>query len=326
MIEEENNAVQYSFALDENKIITHITKAKDSFSFYCCGCGQEVIAVKGEINAHHFRHKNVTCSYESYLHQTAKKAFYDVFNRHKQKTTPLPIHLHRSVECKSKKLNESVFEHCSSSEPVKYDLTSLFDSAELEAYDRTTGLRPDVLLSNSTNGHKCYIEIFVSHKSSQEKVNTNMPIIEFNITSDEDIRYILNGIYYECEKLEFINFSPKTRILEECDKNCNLQGESFYKWWLGDNGRMRQTVSTFSDLTEDDLKSENCWPVNIYSGEEYDLLVRFVRSADSQNAFYNCLKCSYSEGWHDGDVTCSIKGVVNYTAAQECLHYTGNHE
>lgn len=320
--------VQYGYALDNEGKLTHISKIvhKTNNSFVCIGCGQEMIAAIGQVNAHHFRHKNTTCSYETYLHEAAKLAFFELFHNCLIDKKALSITLDRKLICKSNKLKLSPFEDCSSIGLSKYNLMSLFTNADLEAHDKTTGLKPDILLTNTQSGHKCYVEIFVTHKCSDEKINTEIPILEFDIKSEIDIQYILNSEYAESEYLKLYNFNPKPKLEDHCHLHCSLKTEKFNKWWLGKNGRLRQEICSYSDCSEEDFKLGLCWPVSICTADEFEHLVNLVKSQDKTNEFYNCLKCSQSEGWNDGEVSCKVKGVVHYTMASECLHYTGNNE
>jgi hypothetical protein len=320
--------VQYGFALDNAGKLTHISDIDQNMnnSFVCSGCGQEMIAALGEVNAHHFRHKNTTCSYETYLHQAAKLAFFEMFYNCLNEEKTLSITLNRQLICKSNKLKLSPFADCSSIGLSKYNLVSLFTKAELETHDKATGFKPDVLLTNPQTGHKCYAEIFVTHKCPDEKINSGIPIIEFDIKSEIDIKYILNGEYAESEYLTFYNFNPKPKLEDSCHLHCSLKTEKFNKWWLGKNGRLRQEICSYSNCSEADFSLGSCWPLNVFTENEYELLVNLVRSQDKNNQFYNCLKCSHCEGWNDGEINCKVKGVVHYTMASECLHYTGNDE
>ena len=68
--------IQFHNATDtDDKIINinDVTRDNRAEHYFCIGCGKEMSAVLGEKREHHFRHKEDTCSWESYLHQLGKK-------------------------------------------------------------------------------------------------------------------------------------------------------------------------------------------------------------------------------------------------------------
>ncbi|KPV95717.1 hypothetical protein AN214_02285 [Pseudoalteromonas sp. P1-9] len=163
------SSAQYTYANDYSGVLTHISNAVKHRTYTCPGCCEEMIVVKGKVKEHHFRHNNATCSYESYLHNAAKNAFY---KRFKESIDPIALILERTIICKSKKKSflqdDSI--SCTSLTEAKYNIRSLFNEAFLELYDKKTGFTPDVMLSNSDNDSKCYIEIFVTHECSEDKI------------------------------------------------------------------------------------------------------------------------------------------------------------
>ena len=73
--------VNLNFALDEDKKVIYIKDAPKKQIYVCPSCGGEVIPVKGEIMAWHFRHKaESSCTNESVEHATAKKMLADVLS------------------------------------------------------------------------------------------------------------------------------------------------------------------------------------------------------------------------------------------------------
>lgn len=71
--------IKYSYCLDENKNLVHISSVTDenrhSRTFFCLECGQPMIAKIGKVKVPHFAHAaDTACDGESYLHKLATLA------------------------------------------------------------------------------------------------------------------------------------------------------------------------------------------------------------------------------------------------------------
>lgn len=73
-------SITYMFALGSINSLVHISDAEHNEQYECPSCKEKMVPAKGSTRAHHFRHGNATCSYETYLHNAAKNAFYNAFN------------------------------------------------------------------------------------------------------------------------------------------------------------------------------------------------------------------------------------------------------
>ena len=92
-------------------------------------------------------------------------------------------------------------------ELFSYDLTKKFKDIRLEKHDGV--FIPDLLLSTES-GEKLYVEIAVTHSSSQEKISSGAKIIELKIESEEDLAVIDSCCLSEENVIvEFINFDRK---------------------------------------------------------------------------------------------------------------------
>ena len=316
--------IQYAYAVDEQNNLVHISQASKKHIYKCCGCKELLSPVQGNKMVHHFRHAESACSHESYLHKTAKLAFSCVFQLNKRINKPLNIELEKVITCKSAKLRASGLRECKSTVTISYDLISLFTIAKVEAYDRETGLTPDILLLNEKTGHKCYIEIFVTHACSNEKLASDVPIIEFQIQNEEDIKSLLDGNYKPSEIISFFNFRPKPASVSECHKSCVLADSMFEKWWLGSNGRFRKKLLNYENVSIAEFSGNKLLPTNVSNEDRFVHLDLLLTNEDAKNEFYNCVKCKHSTSWVEGLVTCTLKGDIHYTKAKECKFYTGN--
>ena len=317
-------SVTYVFALDPTNTLIHICEAKRNVKYKCPGCKGKVVPVKGEVRADHFRHDNATCSYESYLHNAAKNAFYNGFNVAKDNAKPVRLQLTRQVICSTPKMmfikNRS---NCSSTIDANYNLTDLFDLAELEKYDDNTGLIPDVLLSNTDTNKQCYFEVCVTHACSQSKIDFGVTIIEIHVSCEEDVQFIkgLDFSVYD-PKLTLHNFNVTPLKKDMSAGPCPHGGDEFEVWTLSQSGRLNKSVRLFRDLSFDDLNSNNCWSTETDEKEKYELIKQVALSQDPKNIYPNCLKCTYSNSWSDGQVYCLVKSCqLSYGEAKRCKDY-----
>ncbi|PTP55205.1 hypothetical protein [Vibrio splendidus] len=321
----QSSPVQYAFALDENGILTHISKAQRIHSYTCPGCKNNLSPVLGEINAKHFRHSEECCSLETYLHKSAKEAFFRSYLKAINTATPIVLALERTVFCNGPRLRlmRDAASQCSKSVPARYDLTKFFDQVDLEKRDATTGLQPDVMLSDSSGTRRCYIEICVTHASTKEKIDTGIPILEFRIQSMDDIAMLLSGNYScEDERLNIFNWSPPPRIDEICTGNCTIAMNEMSVWQLSDSGRLKETITLLSEVDLITNSEINTWPRTLGTVELEKSLRNFLLHVDPQVMFANCIMCSQSSSWESGFLNCHSKNkIVPYTEALQCSAY-----
>tara|TARA_R110001583_G_scaffold1612_5_gene12711 strand:+ start:345 stop:1322 length:978 start_codon:yes stop_codon:yes gene_type:complete len=320
----EDKAITYVFALDANDTLIHISDSLPNELYKCPGCKSNMLIVKGPVRAHHFRHNKATCSYESYLHNSAKNAFYKAFNNAKIDSQPIKFQLTRLVTCSS--LKSTFLENkpsCSSYINANYNLVDLFDLAELEKHDTSTGLTPDVLLTNSNTNKRCYFEVCVTHPCSKNKIESGIPIIEINITREEDIEYIQAlDFSIDDSRLTVHNFNVSPLKKDICSSGCHYGSEEFEIWTLSSSGRLNLAVKRFENLTDNDLSACNCWSCKTDKTEKYKMIKQVAFSLDPHNTYQNCLKCLHSDTWSDGQVYCSVKSrQLYYGEAKKCKDY-----
>lgn len=206
----------YRYALGYNGNIIHISEVnKDNRrnKYYCISCGCELVPVLGENNAHHFRHKTDTCGYESYLHKLAKKRLLHKFDI----CETFEIATQQRKTCN--KLNICPFgieDECSIPEEKIYDLkkNGLYDLCQDEKPVLNGRFVADILITDTDRKRTpLLIEICVTHKSSEEKRNSGLPIIEIYIEREEQIDDLIthpigyNDSTYKCEKINFKHLS-----------------------------------------------------------------------------------------------------------------------
>ncbi|WP_299809400.1 hypothetical protein [uncultured Shewanella sp.] len=318
----EVSSAQHAYAIDYAGVLTHILNVVKHDSYTCPGCCGEMVAVKGSVNIHHFRHNQATCSYETYLHNAAKNAFYSRFN---ETCNPIVLVLERAISCESrkKKFLLDISTSCTNVIEAKYNLKKLFSQASLEKYDKRTGFTPDVMLSNLDNDRLCYVEIFVTHKCTEEKIASGVPIVEISVKDENDIKYIQESDFsFSDLNISLYNFSVKDKSVQKCHNNCRYSTLLFEIWSLSPSGRLNKVVKSFAHLTEEDLSQSSCWSANLDKRIKTKKIVTLVRDMDPQNIFSNCLKCINISEWNDGKISCLEKNTaVPYTEAKVCKNY-----
>lgn len=147
----EDIVIQMPFGISENNVLVHISEIEkgNEYSCKCLSCGTALIAVKGTVRAHHFRHYTTTdCSGESVIHKAAKQ----IITEKKQITLPD---------------NNKII---------------LFDSVQDEV--KIESVIADLLAT--VGDRQLIIEIFYRHKVDAEKIDKlkklNISAIEINLS------------------------------------------------------------------------------------------------------------------------------------------------
>lgn len=210
------NDVAFPYALDENGnfvCINDFTKENIIGHVYKCpACGCEMLPRLGLKNKHHFYHKGESC--ESYIHEVAKLLIKDVFDRSERFYIG---YLGENV-CQKKEVCPFVDKLGCNMDINYINLKNYYDICSIETRVED-GFIPDVLLTHSEHKEReLYIEIFVTHACSEEKINSGKRIVELKIESIYDVvklieRYKKNRKIYpiiiEKSKNKFYNFKEK---------------------------------------------------------------------------------------------------------------------
>lgn len=195
---------RYLYALDkDNKIVGVQDSSKESY-YKCPHCQDEMRPRQGSKRAWHFAHKRVECSYSNYLHTLACIKICDWFNSASEVLVELPA----KIYCPSKEncLFFNEMGGCTSREIKSYNLKKYYNTATRE---RDYGnFRVDILLGSEELEARepIFLEIYVTHKCSEEKLRSGIRIIEFSIKSEEDIENIIKAPIRRSHLVAFHNF------------------------------------------------------------------------------------------------------------------------
>ena len=144
------------------------------------------------------------------------------------------IEYSRRVKCA--KHNECPFykeDICQDSVPQKFDLKKYYDTCTEE--QPVNEFRADLLLTHSEkkNRESVLIEIYVTHKSTEAKLNSKQRIIEIHIQSDDDIQQLMCPLIIS-EKNSDIHFYGFNR---ESDKVALLTKRYLSRFFLFQSGK-----------------------------------------------------------------------------------------
>jgi len=109
-----------------------------------------------------------------------------------------------------------------------FDLTKHFNVLEMEKNEG--GFRPDILLSSSKTNRKIYVEIAVTHSVEQEKIDLGEVIVEYSLSTEEDIQLIKSRkITSRNQQVHVYNLHSKIRINKDLSKTdfCNKKKRYF---------------------------------------------------------------------------------------------------
>lgn len=205
--------IKYDSALDSLGQIVHIKNIIREESgikgkYSCIDCGQELIPRLGQKNERHFAHKeDVACLGETHLHKLCKLTFFNVYQKCLKEKKAFNIELNQNQTCT--KCESELNMVCDLGEKlILVDLTKKYDKVFLERKDGE--FTPDITLISKDCQDKIFIEIAVSHKSTDKKLNSDNKIIELKVNDPIYAEFI-----EDCElsvnhpEITFHNFKVK---------------------------------------------------------------------------------------------------------------------
>ncbi len=289
----------YSYSMDRGSNLINVIDAVKGNEYYCLCCGEIMIPRQGSKRRWHFAHKGNPggCSYETYLHKVAKKRICECFN----KSPKFTILVHSKSTCAVIECPLGASQPCTWNSIKEFDLKKYYNHCEEEvAVDK---YRADLVISNQANNvHPILIEIYVTHKSTDEKLNSNYRIIEIHIESEEDINQIVStasikesdrDVNYcreiQNEKIKFYNFKADSY---EVPDNKHQAYKSLF--WIDSKGyfhfdsyneSMKCLSPTLSEVKNSIFRIESKSPIN------WDFA--FCKLAESGLGIKYCTMCRF---------------------------------
>jgi len=334
--------IKYKFAfnsLQETININEIIREKRNKNekFTCISCGHEMVAVLGNKRAKHFRHKVITeieCSPETYLHKLAKLRFYQAYKNCLDYQKPFLIKILMTKICNFHEtdfLRKCIYKDNTLNE---FDITKYFKEIQIET--KVESFIPDILLM-ANNGEKIFFEIYVTHASEAEKLNSKFKIIEFNIQTEDDITIIESCRLEESDKVKFYNFK-KEKEDAYCRGNCkygivpyakiDLEYDFFIVYQNGKSIILRKTVAEIDSiigiLYKEIILLHNIDHSRLFKKSLYKFKV--VEVYQKGIKIKNCFLCRYhainTSFYNEGTIFCKfLKNTGNSNMAINCQSF-----
>lgn len=282
--------IKYQYAINSSGKTVNATNLIASIevrseTYKCLSCENFLIPVLGEKRKKHFRHKadiQIQCSLETYLHKLGKIRFYDVYNSCLAKKIPFLIEITFTQRCNFQKESQYICTFRQGKQ--RFDITQYFKSIKLEKKDEC--FVPDLLLI-SDKGEKIYIEVAVTHKSTQEKIDSGHRIIELTINCESDINILDRRLLSESNKVEFFNFK-REQTKNFCSGQC-VEKINFKKTI---NGKSNRNDILRKQLVTSQFK-ENCFlchhhAINTHSAVDTPIYCRVRKKTCNPHVAKNC--------------------------------------
>lgn len=289
------------YALNTSNKLVHINEVDKTQKekFRCCNCGNELIARKGKIKSHHFSHKQqLDCNYESYLHKLGKLKFHKEYSEALEQGKPFLFQYTTIKTCNSCLNSYNLNLKCKlDSSYDYYDLTTRFDRIAFEK--KYNGFIADILLESSKTEDKILIEIAVTHKCEQGKINSGLRIIEINVTEENDLNFLAKKrIKLNLEHVERYNFKIN-HLIEPFHKkeNCEIPHKVFIVF---KNGKAIYLKNTKISKIINGIRNNNYLYYNLirYEDEfdyEGDTFIDETRNASNRGInVRNCWACRFA--------------------------------
>ena len=298
-------------------------------TFTCVGCGQEMIGVvNGLLVDKHFRHKTATadCGRETYLHKLAKETFLRTYQQCLLDGKPFNIGVSHQQMCS--KFNEFMGEACVTLGATKtHDLTKFFDGVRLEKRDGS--FVPDLTLTKINDpNQKIYIEIAVTHLSTERKRKSGNRIIEIRIENESDLR-IIEGRYLSEINASFFNFNPTP--VDMSPDACACANSDRWCLFIYASGKAHLEKAPLQALEAKWRRRPERFAFrlvmpshHIYSEPDFVFKIALRKARRKGQRIQNCFLCKYRrENWNrsndDQPIYCLVKKIVcNSNEAVTC--------
>lgn len=303
------NDIKYSFALLNDELVNiNDFDTKPSGEFYCVGCGRQLIARMGKIKRRHFSHKeDCDCSSESYLHKLGKQVFYDEYRDALKNNTAFTLNYCSFNICTH--YWDIWGDSCSNIERKSYGLTKKYRNILVEK--SVQGFIADIVLEGS-DLPPILVEIVVTHKCEQEKIDSGLKIVEINIESEEDVEKIRQRKIDDSDsKTTYYNIETKTRIDDFCKGKCHNP----YRSWFIIYPSQKCVITTLHAEEFKRIKSkaiyykmcdkgddEDGYTSHVLAGLDFESHINAAHEAGVR--FNNCFLCRYHASGRTSAIFC----------------------
>ena len=203
--------VKYPYADVGATKLMHISSVSQenrrSYKYICPCCKKELQPRLGDKRVHYFAHMaGERCDQDRYIHTTAERLLKEKWDRDE------PFEIMMKVRKKCKKSDICRFYEdckCLKEEWETFDLKKWFSCCDVEK--KCGDFIPDLCLTDKRGKRApIFIEIWHTHKNSEEKVGSNNRIIEIRVKTMEDLEKLPKHPITESESTTFSNFDSTT--------------------------------------------------------------------------------------------------------------------
>ena len=307
--------VKYRYAADDNGAVVDI-ESEDvvpSKDYICLSCDNILRPVLGQIMQKHYRHKvQANCSIETYLHNLAKKMFYQTYMEYLKLETPYEIEYKVQKQC-------TYCQHgpCNIGTLSKRtDITRYFNEKEIYVEKRDGAFTPDILLRNDKDS--LYVEIAVKHYVEEPKLNSGVRIVEISVNDEIDVDLIRSGFLSVNDKrVRTYNFRP-VPVLGDFKEECKKNRKCFI---LYPSGKSR--VKSIHVWEQKKLTSEGIHVDQVRTLEDEAYIHKVAKVFKLGLNIKNCWLCTYHcLNFRTKDSFCKIlKEQIEPNQAVECTKY-----
>ncbi len=264
--------------------------------FICPQCDGVLTPKKGNKNAHHFAHKaEDNCNYESYLHKISKLLFAESYIHCLENGKPFYLSYDQQRECTTCAGIDFLPESCELKPAKKnFDLTKFFDLVSIEK--GINGFVADILLHSTNSDEVILIEFAVTHKCEENKIQSGLRIIEFQIEDENDLSFLnYNKIstklcIYEIHNFQFNSKREKIIPIEKCDKL--FETFVIYKGGNAIKKEMRPRNLNMFSKNKNYLYLNNLDITPEPDSKNFNLLVKAASTSGVKTK--NCFACRFS--------------------------------
>lgn len=337
--------IKYSWARCKDRPI-HISDVtvemrKDS-DFFNLQTGRRMTAYLNGKFQRHFHHIEYTeHDNESYLHEAAKQVFADTYHQCLETGIAYDIEFRKANICQQHLSMTGIA--CELDDVfASYDLTQRFKEIKVEKqFDE---VRPDIQLLSIENGNVkdvIFIEIVVSHNSSDDKIMKGKRIIEITISSEDDILELRRmKLSVADKKVVFHNFRKTKQVVNYCskyEKGCRTLVNSFVLYKNGSyeflSDALENIISHVASeeprIAKVDYQAFKDFNVSATDSEKQNWYLE--EAFDKKWNIKDCRHCRYhGDGKRRGTASglfCKfLKQDIEFNSAWDCKYFRVNKE
>ena len=324
--------IKFNFAKNDKGEIIRIGSVNEGNrkdNFFCISCEKRLGVRLGKIRRKHFFHLGkIECNEETYLHKLGKEIFYQNYLNHLKHQKPLFLSYSVKKICNCFKLKDLSCELGVFSK--EFNLTERFTQILIEKKEGS--FIPDLKLIDN-QGNVIFIEIAVTHKCDQEKIDSGFRIIEFDVQEENDALSLERSLIVQSPNTMLYNFKIKNDEKDFCKGDC--KEESFF-FFVSKKGRANivskpktfKIRNSFGHIYILELGEEDQRVLEYGSGITYNRLFRknIAEACDKQIKVKNCYLCRYHAENNDfiSDLPIYCKFLKHHCAsnyASDCEYF-----